>query len=217
MANATAVEDVMRICAAQLPGIDKELLKAELRAALDQFFIESASWRENITVNLYASTSEYDLDPLDADTQIASVHTVYNSSGLPLDPVNNIVPSDSTASSSVRQYRLKEPNLLEVYDTPTEAATLTAVVSKKLRQGVLKFPVYLVSHHKEAIIAGVLSRCFLHKAKPYSDPNLATFHRVKFGAEIKRAKDMAERGYTTGRANWRFPGTFASGTGNARR
>jgi hypothetical protein len=66
------------------------------------------------------------------------------------------------------------------------------------------FPDVAAAKHYEALLDGLLGRLYGHPAKPYSNPQLATYHLNRFRNAIGEASAEQKQGGFAGQ-NWTYP------------
>jgi len=215
--NTSIGSDIVNTVASQVPGVVQHHIELQFRNTVRDFLLRSNSWREVIGVTTRANKKEYLLDPVDQNSQVNYVLSVYKG-GLPLRPIGfSPVPDEAffeSESGTTNQYYVKETNTLGLQPTPRSDSdtpkNIQVLVSLLVRPGIVAVPDYLATHFFDGIVSGILYRLMNQPNKPYTSTTLAKANRTTYFSEVNRARDEADRFWTTGPSAWRFPG-FASG------
>lgn len=173
------------------PGAVDAAIQQELFRAVDELLRRSSIWQEDITVAILASTTSYDLVPID-DGLIHRLMWV-------LDANKNLVGAE-----------MREPGTLTLQTTPTAADTYVATVAKTVidpvtRDGYPEYPEWLFRRYADGLLDGTLSRLFAQAAKSYTNPTLAVLHFRRFQAAIAQANRDARHSNLYGAQRWKFP------------
>lgn len=196
MANSdiTRLMNNLRI---QLPGAVDGAIKLEVYNAINRFFQGSNSWREDIQVDVTPDVQSYELVPSGPCTLVRLMGVV-NADDYPVQAVLDPETFDLV---------LLKPQT----DTATYVAQVALTIAEPLdREGYPVMPSWLFKLYSNEIISGVLSRMLLHPAKPYSNPQLAEFHRLNFRSAVAKAKTKANHKYAYRAQAWRFPRGWAN-------
>lgn len=191
----TDVTRLMKNLRVQLPGAVDDAIRVELYNALNQFFQDSNIWREDITVDITSGVTNYELTPTGPAT-ITRLMGVKDANNIPVDAIIDAITRE-----------------LALLSTPTSAATYTASVALTVndpldREDYPVFPTWVLNLYMNDIINGVLGRMMAQPAKPYSNTQLAAFYTRNFQSAIAGARVEANRRFTYGAQQWRFPQSF---------
>ncbi len=196
-ANETDIKFLLNQLQAKIIGASQGQIKAELFDTLREFFNESSSWVETLTINVIANTIEYALVP-DVG-QILRLAAVVDSNNIP-QPA--IMPTIGTL-----QFR----NPYNINQVMTAYVVVTCALPRD-RDDLPVIPDWVLPAYSEAIQDGVMGKMFNTPQATYSNPKLAqTYHLPRFRNGMAVARADALRRNTFGTQAWRFPG-FASGT-----
>lgn len=194
MANAD-VNRLMDNLRVRLPGAVDTALQMELFNALNEFFMGSNIWRENIEIYVVPSVTNYDLTP-SGRAKVVRLMSVEDNNKFPVNASIDLITQE-----------------LALPFTPSNAGTYVAQVALSVddptnSEGYPLFPAWVLNVYQTDIIDGVLSRMMSQPAKPYSNTQLAIYHERRFTSAIAMARAEAQRKYVYGGQVWRFPQQF---------
>lgn len=194
------IDQVMGSLRTLLPGASEAGLKIELYNVFKEFFDETSSWTETLTMNSVADTDTYMLVPTSG--QIVRLAGVVDENDLPLPAVVDSIGvlnatikfrNPFTAVQEFRAYVIKTVAL------PTDKEDFPIV------------PDWAIPLWSTGIIDGVLGRMMAQPAKSYSNPSQARYHLGRFQDALAKAMTAMTRRHTVGTQAWRFP-SFAKGS-----
>lgn len=197
MLNKADTERLMREVQVELIGASELHIKAKLFDILTEFYYDSGSWQETISVPVVAGTQLYDITPVEG--QILRLVVVTDAGGY----------FQSALMPCVGQLVLKY--------IPNVSQTFTATVAKSVVAPVAKdgWPIAHEQTLREfylAIKEGMLGNLMNEKNKSYSDSKGALYHLTKFRKGITDARIATLRANTNGAQAWRFPQAFRANT-----
>ena len=220
VAFRTLYGEVLRY-APEAPGV---LVNDVLREAARDFFSRSHAWRETVDLTLVDGQDTYEIlntpDPdADPDPIPANVPAFY-------DSVNGYYHVDVVSWHEVRyaDEPLKKRTAAETHrqvPTPTEifwgfenptkdtirligtpganedGETLTVTISvKPSRQARSIISDEMVDLYKDAIVNGAVARLLLIPRQPWTNPNQASYHMIRFDEAILDADNRAQTQYS---------------------
>lgn len=189
-----------------LPGAVRKVVKRELILACREFYERSAAWRVVIGPKTQTSgKTRYSVSPYDAYANIVYVISV-EANGIPLMPYSRRPAGEQADGDSPVGFWMENPDTIRLWPTPntTVENNLTFYVALTPKQSVTVLPRIAATHHYDAILDGLLGRCFRHPSKPYSNPQAAQYHLSRFRAAIGAFAGLSKQGYTQAQA-WNFP------------
>ncbi len=175
---------------ATVSGTTLALIKLELWNTIEDFYTRSTFQRQKLDWQMAAGVYSVDFNPFDETWIVAWVLEVSGLTDFQVNPPAELVDND-TAPNALRSGWV----LLALKPASFDVALPSDVWSTWFR----------------VWLSGTLSRLHGHPARPYTAPQLATYHGAIFERGIARARTMAARGNTGGGGRWAFPGGFAGG------
>lgn len=175
-----------------VPSSTKNALRLELWNVLDDFCRDTMAWGETVAVPLVADVASYLVAPAGTEVvQVSSVAhetlnvdaAVFELGYLILDPV----PTVDDALTPLTAACILTPSL-------TAGADLENLV-----------PLDLLTRWHNALLAGLISAMMAQPAKPYSNPQLAAYHRRRYLSDRAHARRWADTLGEVGLQMWRFP------------
>lgn len=174
----------------QLPGSTDAAIQHELYDTLREFFNDSSSWVEDISVQIVPEVVTYQLVPTEG--QIIRLMGVSDQNGI------------------------KQPAIMPCLGTIilrypySQASTFTASVVKNVIQPTSDdfYPVapdWLLPVWGTGILDGLLGRMMSHKGKPYADEKESMYHLSRYRDAIARARTATTRANTFGAQAWIYP------------
>lgn len=186
------IERILNQARIKLPGASDAGIKGELFDVLNEFFGETSSWMEAISINILPNTTEYEVTPAEGG-QIIRLAGVVDKNKLP-QPA--IMPSFGLVS-------FRDPyNVAQTF-----IATVVKNVSLPTTKDQLPItPDFVYSVYGTTILDGLLGRMMSQLNKSYSNDTLGTYHLKKFSDGIAMARVATLRANTFGTQRWHFPG-----------
>jgi len=196
-----------------LPGIERSVVSRQLVLTAREFFERTFAWQGLIeNINAKAGSKQYWQSPYDQYSNVISVLGV-SFNGTPLTPLPNRPPAAGRANPKTSDIPTHyyaapggHPDAVELYPqlaTDTDDA-LDFYVALTPKQSVEHLPRIAALKFYDAILEGLLARCFMHPNKPYSDPRTAMLHRRNFISQCGRYMGQAKQGYVQAQ-NWSYP------------
>ena len=198
----------LELALSRLAGSLQAAVELELTGVIEEFCQRSTAWREMVyAMDVVAGNRE--VTPQVGDASEAAVLGVlrvyYNQVRL----TEHSHEPFEVSSSVVTGYSLKgsHPRVIFLSSIPNENQTgvLDAWVYCTPVNPTEYCPPVLLSQYFWFIMNGLLARMYAHTDRPYSDPQMALQYQRAFTNDIKKARDMAGRGFTGNAQNWSFP------------
>lgn len=191
MSYSKALDRMMGLIMARLPGALDDIVKEEFFVVLNTFFKDSNVWRETIFIDTEVGEVEYEIFP-NEDAQIHRLFGVFNS-------MDRLIGA-----------RMGVPGVVVLDQIPSSPERVKAIVSLTVTElttinGFPLIPDWIIDRWWDEFVDGVLSRMMSQKSKPYTDNVLAVFHGRKFRNSIAEARVEANRKYMFSVQAWRFP------------
>lgn len=194
----------------RLPGASEALIAAELLIVIDDFCRESTAWRGMIyNRRIIQCQREVQLDPVDNNRRVNSVHAVYYSdSGRMLNEVSHVnsnvvqrplgwTANGDNGGSSILLDRIP--------DDSTDCTTLNMWVSYLPTDATIWLPNVLLDEHWETIYNGLLGRLYAEPNKPYYNAERGKYYTKRYRQRTRQAMAQAKKGYTGNAQNWSYP------------
>ncbi len=195
MLAPTDVTQLLNRAKTMLVGVADPMLRTELFDVLSEFFNDSSSWTELITLNVNSTTTRYLLTPTEG--QIIRLESV-------LDGNLSRVPA-----------LMADVGTLILAHAPNATTQYFVTVTKNVCLPNTKDmtpigPDWVLPLWHVGILDGLLGKLMNQLAKPYSNTEKAAYHLKRFRDAIARARVSKQRANTRGTQAWRFPGGWNS-------
>jgi len=189
------IDQLLAQAAVHMTGAANSGIKAALFEVLAEFFTDSSSWWETLTVTLLPDTFDYTLTV--SEGQVVRLAQVTDANGSPVAAVMPVVGT------------------LHVARPPSTAQVVYAVVIKTVtlptaKQQIPVAPDWVLPLWHVGILDGILGKMMNMPAKSYSNADKAVYHLRRFRKAISDARVSTLRANTHGTQAWRFPQTFSS-------
>lgn len=185
-----------------LPGVLDGVLQIELWNVVDDYCRASNIWRETVAVDVTPDETEYDLVPETQNTEIARLMWLLDANDGTGKAVSSYLTNDGT---------------LVIKSAPAAATTYYAEIALTPASTVVAadnpypdVPDWVWIDHGTTIQAGVMARCMLQPAKPYTNAQLAATHAKMYRGGMLDARRETEKGNKYGAQRWSFPQAFAA-------
>jgi hypothetical protein len=177
---------------AYLPGAGEDMLKYELFAMLDEFFIDTGIWRETISVGVTTDGYLYEIEPDTASAKIVRLHSV-------------------THDGSPVRAALTGSTELTFFTAPTAAYTYEVILIVSVGDpvssstGMPEVPEWIYERYFNTLLAGLISKMMGQPAKPYSNEAQSIIWGRKFRSGMNAARRDANVMHLNDGQRWRFP------------
>ncbi len=187
-------EALMNQLRIELTGASDVGIKFALYNVLHEFFNDSNSWFETLTLPTQPNIVEYDIAPAE-DGQIVRLAAAFDQNNVPQPALLTKVGMPGGGAHVVFAWA---PN------------TLPGGQSQNFFLNVIKNVVR--PNTRDNILDGVMGKLMNQPGTSYSNDTKASYHLKRFRDGIAMARTAALRANTVGAQAWRFPGTFKVGT-----
>jgi hypothetical protein len=204
--NKTDFDQLMNQARIKLVGASDAGLLGELYDVLSEFFNDSRSWTQDITVPYQPNTQSYPVQPIEG--QIISLVGV--SDWGPVVPPTTIVPNPNTSFVPALMPDLgtlvlmQAPNVSGYY----QVTVCTNVSLPTDRHQMPIAPSWVLPIWHVGILDGLLGKMMSQPGKAYANDKQSAYHLKRFRDAIARARIAKMRANTNGAAAWRFPQQF---------
>jgi len=194
----------------RLPGASKTLVEAEIVKTIENFCRDSTAWRDTLYgFDVTAGQREISVI-VDDGSQLKVVgllRVYYNQKQLtqyshtPWETSTNYPSGWTTKPGDPSTIMLStipivtDANSIDVlaYLRPVDPVNITVDMT------------LLTEDFWEIIFDGVMGRMLSQNDKPYSNATSAAYHLSRYRHGTRKARDMANRGFTGNAQNWVFP------------
>ena len=168
---------------ATVPVVSLAMIKMASWNTIEDFYLRSTARREEVFWEMAIGVSQVDFNPFDATWLVAWILDV----------------------SGLHYPKIVMPGLLLDTQQPSYDRKGCALLALKPVSFTTNLPPELFDQWFETILDGTLFRLYGSPAKPYSSPQLATFHGGKYRGGVARARAIADKQFTNGGGRWNFP------------
>lgn len=205
-------ERVINRARIQLPGASDAGIKSVLFDVIDEFFDATNAWAEWIALTLTPGNQVYQVYPqfggmINRLVTAIDINNVTQPATLSLDGTS--ISNNTTVFSS-------PPGAILTFFQPVNTSTaLQVLVAKKSilpnnKDDIPDAPSWLFPKYARYLLEGLVGTSMMERAKPYSDPNNASYHLKKFRDGMAMAKTEVMRGNIYGGQAWTYPRGFRS-------
>ena len=192
------VERLLNLARTELVGASDAGIKGQLYDVCREFFKDSNSWYEHITVPIISGHRHYRITPRDGG-MILRLVSIWDKNFIALSA---ILPHLDPPSAELELVYPQNVNM-------TARAVVTKQIVEPVTQDMLPdAPRWLLPVYHETILDGVLGRMMGQTTKSYSNDTQAVYHLRRFRDGIMQARVASERANLYGGQAWRFPNAF---------
>jgi hypothetical protein len=194
----------------EIPEIPAFVAERQLLRALREFAEETRAWRVNIQVGVIASTATVDITSLlPTGSEVVDIISMKDSvtGGRPVSPTTFVrldkehpLWRDEEALNA-QGYVLDGNNTLRFVFTPSTTVANkynVRVALKPILATALTIDDVIANKYDELLVHGALARLYIIPRKPWTDANLALFHKNIFDAGKQSARTQAAEEFQTG-------------------
>ena len=212
LTDTTPLKNYIAELTAKLPGATEGYIKDQLKIVISDFFRRSFAWRDIIGPKiLLAGTNSISLQGLDPDYRVHSILDIFAGTRrlVPLGLDRRLFWNRSNAAHPMgywtNPYDIVHFTVDEVTgaDENVEDIKFICALAPILDNDTV--PTWLYDQFYEAIIFGVLSRCYMEPDKTYTSLTTGRTFRKTFLAEIQNAKTTADKNFTQSTPPWQYP------------
>ena len=201
----------------QLPGATEDLIQHQIEAVLREFCEDGWAWPyacSSVDIT-HSNAGRVYLDPLPNDTRVGYIHSVRFSENVP--PLRQLTspPRYLGKPARPRYFMLEEPGTLLLYPAPDkdylESLSVDLTVIPIDADTVL--PDFFWTHHRDAVLSGVLGRMMVMPSKPWSSAPTGIMNQRRFRNFVKRSRATSGQRWGMDVQNWMFPYFAGNNTG----
>jgi len=188
-----------------LPGALDGGLQLVLFNVLREFLTRTNIWQDEIPLRLHQNKHEYLLaarSPSAIITRLMWLEGPKSQDGRDGFPIRARLKSDGSTTATLLVQGVVSENEL------AHAHVALTVTDPTGPTGLPRIPDDIVDGHFDTILSGLLERMMLQPSKPYSNPQLASYHGHRFRQGMSAARAELAHGGVFGGQAWRFPGGF---------
>ena len=198
MMDERDVERLMNLARTELLGASDAGIKGQLYDVCREFFKDSNSWYEHISIPIIAGTQWYRITPAHGG-MVLRLATVWDNNKITMPAVLPHLDPPSAEIEFVYPYN----------NNFTAKAIVTKQIVEPTTEKMLPdAPRWLLPVYHETILDGVLGKMMGQSTKSYSNEALSTYHLRRFRDGIMQARVASERANLYGGQAWRFPNSF---------
>lgn len=187
----------------ELPGASDAGIKQMAYEVVKEFFDQSSSWQEDISIAVVPNTTDYKVRSIGPPPgQIKRLLAVLDSNRVPQPAV------------------MRNLDTVKFVNPYSQAQTFTATVilvpiMRSVRECVgtedttPAYPAGTDDVWGDVLLDGLLGKMRMQPKKPYSDPTTGVWNLRRFLNGIAAARTAARKQNTYGVQSWRFPQQFA--------
>lgn len=181
-----------------LPGCPFAVVDNALRLAAIAFCEQSLAWRyKHPAVAVVPATAEYPFVPPAESVVHAITYAAFEDKNIESHAgESGINIADWRNQTGTPEYVLGGYTDLTLVPTPDVAGTLTMTVALKPSPAAAGVDDNVFNEYRGAIVHGALATLLLSPKKPYTSPNLATYHQQQFAIQTGVAGMRQARNFT---------------------
>jgi len=198
MMDERDVERLLNLVRTELIGASDAGIKGQLYDVCREFFKDSNSWYEIISVPIISGRRHYRITPRDGG-MILRLATIWDSNHITMPA---IMPHLDPPSAELELVYPQNVNM-------TARAIVTKQIVEPTTQDMLPdAPRWLLPVYHETILDGVLGKMMAQTTKSYSNDTQAVYHLRRFRDGCMQARVASERANLYGGQAWRFPSSW---------
>lgn len=164
-----------------VPGLPTFVFARAFLSASREYFKQTQSWRETLTIPVKALGNDVDLFKFTPGSDVESIIHV-RAGDKELIPIQHLPVGNEVGSPECFYASTKRELIL--YPSPENELTLDVLVTLTPKVGTETFPEHLFSEHFEGLIAGTIANLKRMTGKDWFDPNGAAEHYSEFQRHI---------------------------------
>jgi hypothetical protein len=188
---------------ATLPGATQDLIDQQVARVVQDFCRKSGAWIvESPLTKIKAGSDTYNFSRI---SQGKAIHTLSVTVEGKIIPLVDRRPANATAVGNFAY--VKTPGIIILHPEPAEDKdeALSVTCSYMPIYDATTLPDEFGTHWYEHILNGVKARMMAMPGKPFSNIQLATYHKTLYISGISEARDEARRRFSTAETSWAFP------------
>ena len=180
-----------------LPGCPIAALDIALRQSAIEFCEQSLAWKAaHDPIAVVSGTAEYDFVPPAEALVHAITYAQFDDDEIQVTGETGILIQNWRTGSGTPKYILGGATALTLVPEPDVDGTLTMTVALKPSPDATGIDDSIFNEFRDVIVHGALSKLMLSPKKPYSDPQLATYHAQQFTIKTGAAGMRSARNHT---------------------
>lgn len=204
MSETIRVLESIKIAASnRLTGITTGLLDSEMRWVLSDFLAETRVWKKAFTITCVPGTKDYAIPMEDYESGVMLTGATYN--GFPICPQ---LDERAYSDAGMPAYAgLLDDRTLRIYPVPdaSQTAAFEVVVALTMLPTVEVEPPTVVRPFHEALLCGLLARCFGMGDRPWGNLRLAPTMNAEYDAAKMKVRRLVDTGRTRTATFAKFP------------
>lgn len=203
------IERIMNQARMLAVGASDAGIKAKTYEVIREFFMDSLSWREDISFQAAANVQQYLLVP-QYGGQIFALFAVWDGNNFPIAAfLGDYQDGDDYEALNIVYPITSTP------PTQWTARFYKTIVLPTNKDDIPLAPKWLASKYAGVIIDGIVGNLKMEKGKSYSDPQGATYHLKRFRTGIQNAKVSADHARIRGGQSWSYPNNYRTNSQQA--
>jgi len=198
MMNERDVDRLLNLARTELVGASDAGIKAQLYDVCREFFKDSNSWYEHISVSIISGQRHYRITPAEGG-MILRLAAVWDNNRIPLSA---ILPHLDPPSAELELVYPQNTNFT------AKCVVTKQIVEPTTREMLPEAPRWLLPVYHETILDGLLGKMMGQTTKSYSNDTQSVYHLRRFRDGIMQARVASERANLYGGQAWRFPNSF---------
>ncbi len=198
MMNERDVDRLLNLARTELVGASDAGIKAQLYDVCREFFKDSNSWYEHISVSIISGQRHYRITPAEGG-MILRLAAVWDNNRIPLSA---ILPHLDPPSAELELVYPQNTNFT------AKCVVTKQIVEPTTKEMLPEAPRWLLPVYHETILDGLLGKMMGQTTKSYSNDTQSVYHLRRFRDGIMQARVASERANLYGGQAWRFPNSF---------
>ena len=180
-----------------LPGCPVAALDIALRQSAIEFCELSLAWKaEHDPIAVVSGTAEYAFVPPSEAVVHAITYAQFDDDELQITGETGILIQNWRTGTGTPKYILGGATMLTLVPEPDVDGTLTMNVALKPSPDATGIDDSIFNEYRQVIVHGALAKLMLSPKKPYSDPQVATYHAYQFATKTGAAGTRSDRNNT---------------------
>lgn len=197
---------MVELALGRLSGSLQTVVETELKGTIDEFCRRSTAWREHIRSLSIVAGNRQVMCEATSSAQVLGILRVYYR-GAALRELSHVPFSETSDSFTGYTVYPTSPNSIYLAQIPatSQSNVINAWVYNRPTDAADFLPNRMTDVFCDFIINGLMARMYAHTNRPYSDQQMALQYQRVFTNDCRKARDMANRGFTPNAQNWSFP------------
>lgn len=196
-----SIDTLLDFVMPKAPGLTVELARLELRQAAIQFCRRSKADRRTLDLfDTVVGEPFYDLDAPSSAVAIADVLSVtLDGERPPLSPLRaDEIPAEAQSRQDKPEWfsAAEGGTVLQLIYVPQAVYAVAVTVAVEPVAGSTNLETWVARRYGNDIAFGALAELLATPKKPWTDPVMATYYKVRFDTAILDAAAEADQGFT---------------------